>query len=495
HTANEATRRPPRNTSGTGASACPLTRGLDISVAKRYRLDTRDARRDVKLARSLPQHLIVAAALTDPAQPLHPAKAAVITAALDRIAARVPVEHRDIAEEQLVKLAAHLAPSELAKSTREICELLDSDGPEPDENAAYARESLILIPAEGGVKFRGYLAKEHAELLCSTTDAGARPHKTPEGELDPRSRAKRQADALTDTLLIAAAAMDAASTPPAGATARSATTADASETAPTASATPPEAEAAATAQNQSSTADNASRSEAEAAAGTQSSTADNASRSDAEAAAGNQSSTAESVEPAGGGDGSDTAIGAGAAGAADKAADTPTIGAGQTGVKGNGAGVGGRAAGVDGSGARTRGAGPEVGGAVPGYGAKATITVTIDYDDLKAATARATGDLVYCDGLSAATIRRLACDAKIIPLVIGSTSEPLDVGRSQRLVTRAMRRALNARDKGCVICGAPPIHCDAHHLQSWIDGGATATHNLVLLCRGHAGWPAGWSGD
>jgi hypothetical protein len=48
-----------------------------------------------------------------------------------------------------------------------------------------------------------------------------------------------------------------------------------------------------------------------------------------------------------------------------------------------------------------------------------------------------------------------------------------------------MRRALNARDKGCVVCGAPPIHCDAHHLRSWIDGGDTAIHNLVLLCRRH----------
>jgi hypothetical protein len=48
-----------------------------------------------------------------------------------------------------------------------------------------------------------------------------------------------------------------------------------------------------------------------------------------------------------------------------------------------------------------------------------------------------------------------------------------------------MRRALNARDKGCVVCGAPPIMCDAHHLHSWIDGGPTAIDNLALLCRAH----------
>jgi len=132
------------------------------------------------------------------------------------------------------------------------------------------------------------------------------------------------------------------------------------------------------------------------------------------------------------------------------------------------------------------GSGPATGaGWVPGFGAKANITVTIDLNDLTAATANATGQLVYGDNLSAAAIRRLACDATIIPLVLGSNSEPLDVGRSERLITRPMRRALNARDKGCVVCGAPPIHCDAHHLRSWLDGGATAIWNLVLVCRRH----------
>ena len=122
---------------------------------------------------------------------------------------------------------------------------------------------------------------------------------------------------------------------------------------------------------------------------------------------------------------------------------------------------------------------------VPGFGAKANITVTIDLEDLKAMTADAIGQTVYSNGLSAAAIRRLACDAKVIPIVLGSNSEPLDVGRCERLVTRAMRRALNTRDRGCVVCGAPPIMCDAHHLISWIDGGDTKISNLVLLCRCH----------
>jgi hypothetical protein len=132
---------------------------------------------------------------------------------------------------------------------------------------------------------------------------------------------------------------------------------------------------------------------------------------------------------------------------------------------------------------------------VPGRGAKANITVTIDFDDLKAATADAIGRTVYSGGLSAATIRRLACDANIIPLVLGSNSEPLDVGRSVRLITKPMRRALEARDRGCVVCGAPPVMCDAHHLISWIDGGETKTSNLALLRLSHESRACGvWLG-
>jgi hypothetical protein len=122
---------------------------------------------------------------------------------------------------------------------------------------------------------------------------------------------------------------------------------------------------------------------------------------------------------------------------------------------------------------------------VPGFGAKATLVVTIDWEDLKNATAHAIGDTVFGTGLSASTTRLLACDAKIIPVVLGSNSEPLDVGRCERLVTKGMRHALNTRDRGCVVCGAPPVQCDAHHLISWIDGGITAVSNLVLLCRIH----------
>ncbi|MEI8409910.1 MULTISPECIES: DUF222 domain-containing protein [unclassified Kribbella] len=420
----------------------------------RYRLDSVEAHRDVRLARALAKYPAVSDALPDttapfpgaeptdtttdaaqaaadddgvaddvsgdagmqPVRPLCPAQAQAIVWALERVAARVPPEHLAVAEEQLVGLARHLSPGQLRKAGKEIGDLLDSDGPGPDEDKAYARESLTLANAENGVKFRGFLANENAELLRGLVHAGARPHKTIDGELDPRPRDKRQADALTTALTIAATATDTGHTPPTTRTNPGEATA---ATDPTCAAT---------------------------------------------------GATRSSAKTTLDGPITDTA-GADTASAAPDAAATATDPAAASGDTAGTAGVGGTA-------------GPG-GGWVPGFGAKANITVTIDFNDLKAATADATGQLVYGDALSAAAIRRLACDATIIPLVLGSNSEPLDVGRSERLVNRAMRRALNARDKGCVVCGAPPIQCDAHHVQSWIDGGPTAISNLVLLCRRH----------
>ena len=122
------------------------------------------------------------------------------------------------------------------------------------------------------------------------------------------------------------------------------------------------------------------------------------------------------------------------------------------------------------------------GSAVPGHGdIKPHITVTIDLEDLKESTG--SGELVHGDFLPAATVRRLACDAGVIPLVLGSDSEPLDVGTEHRFITRAIRQALNARDKGCVACGAPPAMCEAHHIVHWSDGGPTSLDNLALLCK------------
>ncbi|MEU4287782.1 DUF222 domain-containing protein [Kribbella sp. NPDC026596] len=460
-------------------------------LAFRYRLDRPEARRDVHLALTLSKYPAVSAALPatadidledrpgDPGDPsgvpgdpsgdpedlpadareliddsdeadatetaelfLRPAQAGAIVSALEKVPATVPVEDLEVAERELVGLARHLSPAELRKAGQRVRDVLDTDGPEPDERKAYDRETLTLIGADRGVKFRGYLANENAELLRSLIHAGARPHRTIDGELDPRPRDKRQADALTTALTLATTAYDTATTPP--------------------STTPPGTIAAGTTGPGTTAAGTSGPGTI--AAGTTGPGTTAAGMSD-------PGTTAAGVS--GPGTTADGTTGAGTSAAA-------ATGRGAAGASTAGAGV------VDADG--TTGAGrSEAGrsGRVPGFGAKATITVTIDLQDLKSAAADAIGDTVYGDGLSAAAIRRMACDAKVIPLVLGSNSQPLDVGRAERLVTGAMRRALNARDKGCVVCGAPPVHCDAHHLQSWIDGGITAIHNLALLCRRH----------
>ncbi len=81
------------------------------------------------------------------------------------------------------------------------------------------------------------------------------------------------------------------------------------------------------------------------------------------------------------------------------------------------------------------------------------------------------------DGLDLApsVVRRLACDADLIPIALGTHGEVLDVGRTQRLVTTALWRALVCRDAHCAFpgCTRPPVMCHAHHIIHWADGGHT----------------------
>ncbi|MDD7920611.1 HNH endonuclease signature motif containing protein [Actinomycetospora callitridis] len=116
---------------------------------------------------------------------------------------------------------------------------------------------------------------------------------------------------------------------------------------------------------------------------------------------------------------------------------------------------------------------------------RALLTITMDHRWLQLATGHGTLD----SGALAdpATVRRWACDADIVPLVLGSKSEPLDIGRRSRLIPDAMRRALNFRDGGCAFpgCTRRPRRCHAHHIDHWGNGGPTSLDNLTLLCRHH----------
>ncbi len=121
-------------------------------------------------------------------------------------------------------------------------------------------------------------------------------------------------------------------------------------------------------------------------------------------------------------------------------------------------------------------------------GDRPRIVITLPYDKLLAdcrdARLLSTGDTI-----DPGTARRLLCDADLMPAVLGEPSEVLDVGRSQRLVTPAIRAALELRDGGCVFpgCATPARDCEAHHIIPWRLGGPTALSNLVLLCAHHHG--------
>jgi hypothetical protein len=144
------------------------------------------------------------------------------------------------------------------------------------------------------------------------------------------------------------------------------------------------------------------------------------------------------------------------------------------------------------------------------HGARPRLSVLVDLDTLEAgldrhacideagnhASARSVfarpphvRDPVTDDGLtlSAAAVRRLACDADLIPVVLGTDGEVLDLGHTRRLVSAAQWRALVARDRQCAFpgCTRPPVMGHAHHIIHWADGGPTDLNNLVLLCGEH----------
>ncbi|CCQ47822.1 HNH endonuclease [Pseudarthrobacter siccitolerans] len=102
-------------------------------------------------------------------------------------------------------------------------------------------------------------------------------------------------------------------------------------------------------------------------------------------------------------------------------------------------------------------------------------------------TGTGTGNFVFTGPVAAATLRKIACDADIIPALLGTHGELLDLGRKTRLFTPAQRTALTARDQGCAFpnCTIPAPWCEAHHITYWSHHGTTNTNNGVLLCSGH----------
>ncbi|WZH52171.1 MAG: DUF222 domain-containing protein [Nocardioides alkalitolerans] len=118
-------------------------------------------------------------------------------------------------------------------------------------------------------------------------------------------------------------------------------------------------------------------------------------------------------------------------------------------------------------------------------GMGATVVVTMTLESLLGGLASASLDTG--GQISAGEARRLACEAGIIPAVLGTRSELLDLGRTARFHTRAMRTAMAIRDQGCIAegCTRPPHQTHAHHLTPWSEGGHTNVQDGCLLCDQH----------
>jgi hypothetical protein len=172
---------------------------------------------------------------------------------------------------------------------------------------------------------------------------------------------------------------------------------------------------------------------------------------------------------------------------------------------------------------------PQTGGVRP------QLTVTVDLDSLLGRHPGLGGEAGGPGPLDPEACRRLACDgavtrvlvirhhpghgggdspggqaslaerlqtaaARLPPVLGGAPTQPLEVGRTSRVVQPAQRVALAVRDNGCVFPGCDRLlaWCEAHHLRHWLHGGPTDLANLALLCRAHhrasmraaGGWPA-----
>ncbi|HEY6707106.1 MAG TPA: DUF222 domain-containing protein [Actinomycetota bacterium] len=157
---------------------------------------------------------------------------------------------------------------------------------------------------------------------------------------------------------------------------------------------------------------------------------------------------------------------------------------------------------------------PQTGGVRP------QLTVTVDLDSLLGRHHAVGGEVGGVGPLDPEACRRLACDGAVTrvlvarhptdhhdhtdgpeslatrlraavallpPVLGGAPAQPLEVGRTSRVVQAAQRTALAVRDGGCVFpgCTRPLAWCEAHHLRHWVHGGPTDLANLALLCRAH----------
>jgi len=126
------------------------------------------------------------------------------------------------------------------------------------------------------------------------------------------------------------------------------------------------------------------------------------------------------------------------------------------------------------------------GGSGDGAGPRPHLVIRASLETLAGTPGAPAGTLEWGGTVPGETVRRLACDAALTRIT-GKGELDVEISRATRTIAPSTRRALAARDQGCVAagCGRPPQWTDAHHVKHWVHGGETTMSNLVLLCRRH----------
>jgi len=106
------------------------------------------------------------------------------------------------------------------------------------------------------------------------------------------------------------------------------------------------------------------------------------------------------------------------------------------------------------------------------------VTIHVDQSALKNGNGRSS--------LPIESVKRFCCDGHTVVIGENEKGEPLNIGRKTRTVPKAIKRALQARDRSCAFPGCHHTRfVDAHHIEHWSNGGETSLDNLMLLCSQH----------
>ncbi|TQL49533.1 uncharacterized protein DUF222 [Ornithinicoccus hortensis] len=119
--------------------------------------------------------------------------------------------------------------------------------------------------------------------------------------------------------------------------------------------------------------------------------------------------------------------------------------------------------------------------------AKAKVLLTVSLADLQGMVLDQPGVTLGGDVVPPTVVRKLACEADLVPMILGKGGVLLETVQPTRYATEKQLLALYARDGHCTFpgCTVPPEWCDAHHVVWWSRGGKTYLLNLALLCGRH----------